>query len=66
MDDERRFVTIETKLAYQEKTIFDLNEVVIAQGRSIESLERRLAAIEEQLRSRQGPSEVAREKPPHY
>ena len=53
--DERRFVTLETKIAYQEKVIADLNDVVVEQGRSFEKLEQLL-----------GHFDVPAEKPPHY
>ncbi len=63
---EQRFVTLETKLAYQEKTIIDLNDVVVAQSRQVDKLERRVAALEQQIALLLGQEETTQEKPPHY
>ena len=64
--DERRFVTLETKIAYQEKAIADLNDVVVEQGRAFEKLVRRVTRLEQQLEQLLGQFEVPVEKPPHY
>lgn len=64
--DERRFVTLETKIAYQEKAIADLNEVVIEQGRAFEKVVRRLIRLEQQVEQLLGQLDVPVEKPPHY
>lgn len=64
MGDDARMEEIETKLAYQEKALKELNEVVYAQQRQID----RLTALTEELR-RSGKEEShgpANEKPPHY
>jgi SlyX protein len=63
---EQRFVKLETKLAYQEKTIADLNDVVVVQDRQIDKLERRVAALEQQIAPFLGQEETIQEKPPHY
>lgn len=63
---ENRFVALETKAAYQEKTIADLNEVVIDQNRSIEKLGRRVTRLEEQLETLLGQQDAPIERPPHY
>ncbi len=67
---EERLVKIETKIAFQEKTIKDLNDVLYEQQREIE----RLGAICGDLVKRvkelsdfiQGSDAPANEKPPHY
>jgi SlyX protein len=64
--DERRFVTLETKLAYQEKTIADLNEVVVDQSRAFDKLTRRLTRLEQQIEQLLGQHDTPAEKPPHY
>lgn len=64
--DERRFVTLETKIAYQEKTIADLNEVVIEQSRAFEKLTRRFTRLEQQIEQLLGQHDAPAEKPPHY
>lgn len=62
---EQRFVKLETKLAYQEKTTADLNDVVVVQNRQVDKLERRVAALEQQIALLLG-QESTQEKPPHY
>ena len=64
--DERRFVTLETKLAYQEKTIADLNEVVVEQSRTFDKLTRRITRLEQQVEQLLGQHDSPAEKPPHY
>ena len=67
---EERLVKIETKIAFQEKTIKDLNDVLYEQQQEIE----RLGAICGDLVKRvkelsdviQGSDAPANEKPPHY
>jgi SlyX protein len=66
---EDRFISVETKLSYQEKTIAELNEVVTTQHRQITELERRVRALEAQAQT--GETEPGRrdpgdERPPHY
>jgi SlyX protein len=63
---EGRFVDLETKLAFQEKTIADLNEVVIDQGRTLAELVRRVKTLEAQLRSFLDDADPTLERPPHY
>ena len=68
--DEDRLIDIETKLAYQEKIIKDLNEVVIEQQRAIKKLATgygKLAELfQEHVRTISGINGPADEKPPHY
>ncbi len=64
--DAERFVRLEEKAAYLEKLALDLNEVVIAQGRSIGDLGKRIALLERQLHSGSEDPDVPHEKPPHY
>lgn len=63
-----RFITLETKIAYQEKVIADLNGVIIEQSRSLDSVERRLRRLEERSKDadEDGRREFPAEKPPHY
>lgn len=64
--DERRFVTLETKLAYQEKTLSDLNDVIVEQANEIRDLRRRLEALERFAKEHLGAPSIPNEKPPHY
>lgn len=63
---EHRFVLLETKVTYQEKTIADLNEVLIDQNRLLEKMGRRVTRLEEQLEALLGQLDAPPEKPPHY
>ena len=67
---EERLAEIETKIAFQEKTIKDLNDVIYEQQQTIDQL----AAVSDGLVKRvkelaefiQGGDAPANEKPPHY
>ena len=63
---ESRFVDLETKVAFQEKTISDLNEVVIEQERALGELRRHVKTLEQQLRGLVDDADPAIERPPHY
>jgi SlyX protein len=64
--DEQRFVTLETKLAYQEKTIADLNDVIVEQARELADLRRRFEVLERFAKEHLEARSVSNEKPPHY
>ena len=56
---------METRIAYQDKLLLELNEVIVSQGRQLDELQRRLASVERLLR--EGTGEPLRdERPPHY
>ena len=60
-DDPRpdpRLVELETKLAFLERTVDDLNEVVIDQGRSIQRLEDHIARLEGRLEGEGDPGQA--------
>jgi len=70
---EQRVVTIETKLAYQEDTIAQLNDVICRQQNQIDALERltqqllgRVRDLSESSAQSSGVFPVADERPPHY
>lgn len=69
MQDER-LISIETKIAYQDDTIQQLNEVIIAQQKELEKLQVQLAALEKKvldLAEIAGEASVPKaERPPHY
>lgn len=65
--NEERLIDIETKIAFQEKTIKDLNDVILEQQKEIQ----RLSVICEVLLKQgkelaSGIDAPANEKPPHY
>ena len=62
-------IQLEIKLTYLEKTLQDLNEVVYHQQRTIDTLEKRITLLTQQLREHMDSPEgnaPALEKPPHY
>jgi uncharacterized coiled-coil protein SlyX len=61
---ETRFTELEIRYSHLERQFADLSDVVFAQQKSIESLERELASIRVRLRELGDP--VVDEKPPHY
>lgn len=68
---EDRIIELETLVAFQEKTINQLSDVVHKQAVQLEDLERRMRLIEEQMRDVIAPGQVtisADEEgpPPHY
>jgi uncharacterized coiled-coil protein SlyX len=65
-DDAERFLRLETKLAYQEKLLAELNEVVLERSQALERLELRLSRLERALREPEAEGHLPHEKPPHY
>jgi len=67
---EERLVEIEIKIAFQEQTIKDLNDVVYEQQKEIQRLgsicDALVNKIKEFSRFTPGSSAPANEKPPHY
>lgn len=64
-DADERFLTLETKLAYQEKLIAELNDVLLSRGQEVDRLLLRVDVLERMLRD--GPPEdPVNEPPPHY
>jgi SlyX protein len=64
-DMAERIDGLEMRLAHQEKTISDLNEMITAQWRKIEALERGMTRLHEEMETLdQVPN--ANERPPHY
>jgi len=66
---DERLIEIETKVAYQEHTISELNDVIYRQQQQIDQLERICKALTDSV---QDMAETAtadkggHEKPPHY
>ena len=66
-DLEMRVTELEIRMAHQDKTIGELNDVITAQWKKLEMLERQLRHLGEELEavgSGEGPA--ANQKPPHY
>lgn len=66
---EDRLVELETRLAFQDHTLAVLNETVVAQGRALDALARRLELVMDDLRkvrSQQVADPSQEPPPPHY
>ncbi len=63
---DKRLEELEMRLAYQERTITDLNDVITAQWKKIEALERQLLRLDEELRDIDSMEAPPNQKPPHY
>lgn len=62
-----RLEALESMAAYQERTIAELNDVITAQWRKIDHLERKLGKLEDDMQSIAAPARSLPEPPPpHY
>jgi uncharacterized coiled-coil protein SlyX len=66
MSDAPRLLTLEEKVAYQDKTIAELNEVVVTLNREVGDLRGRVEQLERLFGSEMSRREMPNEKPPHY
>jgi SlyX protein len=64
--DSARLLTLEEKVAYQDKTIAELNEVVVTLNRQVSEATRRLSELERLFGTELSRREMPNEKPPHY
>jgi SlyX protein len=66
-DHGERLERLESRIAFQDQTIEELNAVITEQWTVIEQLRRKLEVLEEQVRSGSYIADPASEKPPpHY
>lgn len=68
---ENRLIEIETKFAFLEETVDQLNGVILEQGREIASLRRQISELEGRVAAKQdggpeGETDPLEERPPHY
>jgi len=63
---DARLLTLEEKVAYQDKTIADLNEVVVSLNRLVTALSTRIEQMERLVGGELSRREMPNEKPPHY
>ncbi|GLQ11825.1 protein SlyX [Devosia yakushimensis] len=62
-----RLEALETRIAFQDQTIEELNATITAQWRVIDGLTRKLTTLEEQVRSGTHIADPSAEPPPpHY
>ncbi|UYN98241.1 MAG: SlyX family protein [Devosia sp.] len=67
MEMEQRIEALETRIAYQDQTIEELNAALTEQWKVVDLLTRKLALLEEQVRSGSYIADPATDKPPpHY
>ena len=67
--NEDRLIDIETRLAYQDQTINELNQVIYQQQKQIDQLEKTCRQLSNRMKdlTHKNPSTVPEdEKPPHY
>lgn len=67
--NEERLVNIETKIAYQEHMISELNNVIIEQQAVIDDLQKTTKALAQrflELSDSMALTDRGNEKPPHY
>ena len=65
-DVSKRIEELETRVAHQDKTIAELNEVITAQWRKLEAIEFQLRRWGEEMQSMDAGDAPANQKPPHY
>jgi SlyX protein len=63
---EKRLDDLEMRLAHQDKTIAELNDVITSQWKAIDTLERKLRRLNEELEAVQSTESPPIQKPPHY
>lgn len=68
MSVEDRVTELETRLAFQDDTIQTLNDVLVVQQRSLERMQRQVAALIKRQDEMGGQFEASEEDapPPHY
>ncbi len=64
--DSPRLLNLEEKTAYQDRTIAELNEVVVGLNRQVSDLKGRLEQVERLIGGELSRREMPNEKPPHY
>lgn len=65
-DYASRLDALEAAIAHQDRTIAELSDVVAAQWRMIERLERRIARLRDEFQNIAAPRETPEPPPPHY
>ncbi len=57
---------VQTKIAYLERAMTELSDVVFQQHKEIHALESQLKALKERLSGAPDEARVEQERPPHY
>lgn len=61
-----RIDALEVQVAHQDRTIAELNEVITAQWRKIDALERQIGKMLDEYQNMIAPREMPEPPPPHY
>ncbi len=67
--NEEAFELVQTKIAYLERAVSELSDVIFRQHQEIDSLQARLKAVSDRLsgiQGEEGPRPPEQERPPHY
>jgi uncharacterized coiled-coil protein SlyX len=64
--DDDRVMDLEIKLAYQDKLIRELDALVRTFGAKLDETAREVKELKQSLKSPEGPTGPANERPPHY
>ena len=69
MQDE--LIELQSKLSFQEQTLYELNSALVSQQQQIDSLQLQIKLLEDRLAEVEGQAlplsdEEQHEKPPHY
>ncbi len=65
-DQSSRIDALEVRVTYQDQTITELNDVITAQWRKIDALERQVARMRDEYQNMLAPRELPEPPPPHY
>lgn len=65
-DAQGRLDDLESRFAFQEETIRQLNDALVAQQARIDELETTVRQVMEQIRRGEGDEPPAHQPPPHY
>lgn len=66
-NSDLRLDEMEIRIAHQDKTIAELNDVITAQWKKLELIERQLRRLGEEIEAMEtGEGPAANQKPPHY
>ena len=63
---DTRITDLEIRMAHQDQIIAELNDVITAQWKKLDALERQLKRLGEELESMEAGEAPANQKPPHY
>ena len=61
-----RITDLEIRMAHQDQTIAELNDVITAQWKKLDALERQMKRLGEALENMDAGDAPANQKPPHY